>query len=184
MADAEGRDPLRQDARFDQAMAHLQAGRWQEAIQAFEALLQDYPEDATVKRALEDARFRAQQDQRARVRPRRTAIAWRPIIVRLLLVAVVGAFAYMGYQFLDKQIAPTLAQAQTVSGTSSSASVPPFSRAAIWTRPKTVAPPCWWRSPTTRRPSASWRRLPRSASSKRSMCRRWPCKRPANMPAR
>lgn len=93
-------------------MAHLQAGRWQEAIQAFEALLQDYPEDATVKRALEDARFRAQQDQRARVRPRRTAIAWRPIIVRLLLVAVVGAFAYMGYQFLDKQIAPTLAQAQ------------------------------------------------------------------------
>ena len=43
-----------------------------------------------------------------------------------------GAFAHMGYQFSTSR-SPRPRQAQT-SGTSSSASVPPFSRAAIWTR--------------------------------------------------
>jgi len=112
MTDAEERDPLRGDPRYDDGLAHLQAGRWQEAIDAFEALARDFPDDAAVRRALEDARFRARQDQRGRVRARRSTVRVGPIIVRILLIGIIAVVAYYGYQFVQTQVRPALAQAQ------------------------------------------------------------------------
>ena len=112
MIDAEERDPLRGDPRYDDGLAHLQAGRWQEAIDAFEALARDFPDDAAVRRALEDARFRARQDQRGRVRARRSTVRVGPIIVRILLIGIIAVVAYYGYQFVQTQVRPALAQAQ------------------------------------------------------------------------
>ena len=47
------------DPQFEEGLAHLQAGKWQDAIRCFEALLRQYPNSRPVQQALDEARFKA-----------------------------------------------------------------------------------------------------------------------------
>lgn len=92
----EGAESLgaRNDPRYDEAVAHLQAGEWAAAIGNLEGLAADFPDEAWIRVRLEDARMKAALDSKTRVRPKRTTIHWRPIIVRVLLVIAVGFLAW------------------------------------------------------------------------------------------
>lgn len=100
------------DPRYEEGLAHLQAGDWTEAIRCFEELERLYPNSRLVQGALDEARFKANLDATTRVKPKRWAIAWRPVIVRVLVVLAIVAFAVQGGRFISRQVAPVLAQAR------------------------------------------------------------------------
>jgi tetratricopeptide (TPR) repeat protein len=108
--DGKSLDP--DNPRYRESLAHLQAGEWQEAIRCFEALQREYPDSAVVQQALEDARFKASIDASSRVRAKRWIVPWRPIVFRVLVVALVVLGVYVGYLLINRQVAPALAQAQ------------------------------------------------------------------------
>ncbi len=94
----EGAESLgaRNDPRYDEAVAHVQAGEWAAAIANLEGLAADFPGEAWIRVRLEDARMKAALDKKTRVRPRRgSTVHWRPIIVRVLLVVAVAALAWL-----------------------------------------------------------------------------------------
>ncbi len=67
----------RDDPLFDEGLAHLQGGKWAEALKCFETLARRYPEDPAVGNALEQARFKARLDATAGVRARRWTFPWQ-----------------------------------------------------------------------------------------------------------
>jgi len=98
------------DAGYGQGMAHLQAGRWREAIASFEAVLRARPGDPAAQRALGEARFKAGLDKKARVRAKRWILPGRATVVRLLILLVLAVVAVQGARLVAAQAAPLLAQ--------------------------------------------------------------------------
>ncbi|MFW6163499.1 MAG: tetratricopeptide repeat protein, partial [Planctomycetota bacterium] len=93
-------------------MAHLQAGEWQEAIDAFQALHREYPAHREIGQALEQARFKAGIDAEARVKARRWAIPWRSLIVGGLIIILTVIIGFMVTQIVTRQVLPGLAEAR------------------------------------------------------------------------
>jgi tetratricopeptide (TPR) repeat protein len=93
-------------------MVHLQAGFWQEAIACFEQVARDYPDSPAVQRALEEARFKAGLDAAARVRPKRWAIRWRPILMRSLIVVVLALLAWLAVRLIRGPVNEAIADAR------------------------------------------------------------------------
>ncbi len=106
--EAAGRD----DPRYQEGLAHLQAGEWQEAIRCFQELVREHPGSLDILRALDEAQFKANLDATARIRAKRWIIPWRPIVVRTLIVLAVAVLAVQGTRLVSRQVAPVLAQAQ------------------------------------------------------------------------
>ncbi len=77
------------DALYKASLEHFQNGRWQEAIDGFEAVLQLDPEHAEARTFLEEARLKASLDQ-AKPKPRRFAMSGR---VRRLIWVALGSIA-------------------------------------------------------------------------------------------
>ena len=100
------------DPLYQQGMAHLQAGEWQEAIRCFEELARRYPDSLPVQRALDEAYFKARLDASARVRAKRWIIPWRAILFRVAFVLAVAVIAVQGGRFIYSRVAPELAKAQ------------------------------------------------------------------------
>ena len=106
------RNDPRDDPLYAEGLAHLQSAEWQEAVRCFEALTARTGDDPAVAAALAEARFKARLDAGPRVRPRRWAFSWRPIIVRILLVISVALLGVLGLNLLNQQISPAVAAAQ------------------------------------------------------------------------
>ena len=99
---------------YREGLAYLQAGKWQEAIRSFEAVLREYPDSQPVQQALAEARFKATIDAKSHVRARRWIVPWRAIIFRLLIVVLIVLVAVAGFRLVSRQFAPALAQAETL----------------------------------------------------------------------
>ncbi|MHB1357350.1 MAG: tetratricopeptide repeat protein [Anaerolineae bacterium] len=95
-------------------MDHLQAGRWMEAIAAFEAMLLDYPDDPKIKRILEKARINASLDGKTRVRGLRWNISWRSVLFRVLAVAAILGVILLGFWLVTAGVLPALTEARIV----------------------------------------------------------------------
>jgi tetratricopeptide (TPR) repeat protein len=108
------RPQSRDDAPYVEGMAHLQSGRWQQAIRSFEESERHYGNSPELERALEEARFKAKIDAGTRVRGKRIIFPWRSAFVRVLLVVVIAMLAFFGTRLIAQQVAPALAQAQAV----------------------------------------------------------------------
>ncbi len=100
----------RSDPLYDEGMAHLQAGKWTEAIHAFEALAAKYPDDPIAATQLEQARFRARIDAATSVRAKRLTFRWRPLLVRIAIIGVLAVGAFIAWQLLNQRVAPQMAQ--------------------------------------------------------------------------
>lgn len=100
------------DPRYQEGLAYLQNGEWQEAIHCLGELAREYPDSQSVQSALEQAQFKANLDATTRVRAKRWAIPWRMIVIRALIVAAIAFLAVHGVRLIQRQVAPALAQAQ------------------------------------------------------------------------
>jgi len=90
--------PFVQDRQYDEALRHLQAAKWPEAIEALEALSQRYPGHPELENLLEQSRFRAavDQDWGQRIKARRLPFSLKRLLPRLALVLVFAGMAYAG----------------------------------------------------------------------------------------
>ena len=104
---------LEADHQYGVGLAHLQGGRWEEAIDCFEGVSRRNPHSATVQRVLQEARFKAGLDGGKRVRARRWIIPWRPWLVRGMIVVVIGTLGVGAGRLITSQVAPVFARAQT-----------------------------------------------------------------------
>jgi tetratricopeptide (TPR) repeat protein len=103
---------LQYDMRYRQALDHLQAGRWNDAIVGFEALVQDYPDNANLQRVIEEARLKASRDSTKRIRVRRWQISWRLVIFRVLAAVTILGVVAAGVWLVSQGVLPALAQAR------------------------------------------------------------------------
>jgi len=107
-----GQTGAHDDPRYRQGMADLQGGRWQDAIDAFQSLQGDFPADERAAEALAEARFKANLDAGGRVRGRRWAIPWRPLITGILIIVVTIAVGALVRGLVVQQLLPSLAEAR------------------------------------------------------------------------
>ncbi|MGI5916048.1 MAG: tetratricopeptide repeat protein [Anaerolineae bacterium] len=91
-----GDEAVRGDARYRKGLTHLQAGQWDEAITVFTELAVDYPDSAIARRALDEARFKADLDEATVVRPKRWIFPWRRVAVYAAIFACVALLAVGG----------------------------------------------------------------------------------------
>lgn len=106
------RDAASNDPRMRVAYDHLQAGRWPEAIAAFTALVQSYPADERLRKALDTARLKASFEASTRVKVRRHHIPWRVLIFRILATMTILAVLAGGAWLVVKGVVPALSQAR------------------------------------------------------------------------
>ncbi len=97
---------------YQQGMAHVQAGRWQQAIACLQQLAEKDPTDPSIRRALDEARYGAKQDATADVRAKRWIIPWRRIVLRAVIILAICAVAIQGALTIRHQLAPMVAEAQ------------------------------------------------------------------------
>ena len=115
--DAQTHDPGQVDRRYQEGLAHLQAGEWQSAIACFEDLKHDYPGNLAVERALEEAQLRADLDETTQIKAKRRTIPWRLIVVRTSIILLLAFVVVAGWRIFRQQVAPALARSQAVSYT-------------------------------------------------------------------
>jgi hypothetical protein len=102
----------RGDPLYAEAVAHLQAAEWKQAIEKLAVLQSRYPDEAWIARSLEDARLKANIDQGTHVHPKRSTIRWRPILVRVALLITLVIVGWWGVTYASNQIRPFLVQRQ------------------------------------------------------------------------
>jgi tetratricopeptide (TPR) repeat protein len=103
---------LKSDARYQEGLAHLQAGEWEAAIRRFEELAREFAGSPTLERLLEEARFKANLDATARVKPKRWSFSLRGLIVRGVIAVIAVLLVLQGVQLFRQHVAPALAQVQ------------------------------------------------------------------------
>lgn len=96
------------DPRYREGMAHLQAGEWEEAIESFRALHQEYPTNEEIAEALEEARLKADLDAGLQVKGRRWAVRWRSLIVGAVVILVVAGIGFAVTRVITQQVLPIL----------------------------------------------------------------------------
>ncbi|NLG50928.1 MAG: tetratricopeptide repeat protein, partial [Chloroflexi bacterium] len=103
---------MERDPRYQEGLAHYQAGRWAEAIRCFEKLALAYPDNRLLADLLEQARFKVRLDADTRVRGRRWMIPWTRLIVGLVAVSALALAAVFGIQAIQERVAPAISQAR------------------------------------------------------------------------
>ena len=108
-AEAAGRD----DPLYQECMAHLQTGEWEEALSCFQTLAERYPESTLVQEALDEARFKAELDATVHIKARRWVFPrWRLLALRILAVLVLVLLIVGGVRLINQYVAPALAEAR------------------------------------------------------------------------
>ena len=97
---------------YHEGLRHLQAGEWQAAIRCLEDAARQRPEDAEIRRALSEARFKADLDAQGRVRGQRWIFPWRSVVPRVLAVVALTIAALVAMQFVMSRVAPEVQAAQ------------------------------------------------------------------------
>ena len=108
----EAQDAGAMDRHYQEGLAHLQAGEWQQAIACFEEVKREYPDSQAVQHALAEAQFRAGLDATTDFRAKRWAVPWRSLVVRGSILLLIIVLAVMGGRIIKHQVAPALAQTQ------------------------------------------------------------------------
>jgi tetratricopeptide (TPR) repeat protein len=103
-------DDALQHPLYAEGVGHMQAGKWARAILCFSSLAHQFPDDERVAQALSQAQFKAELDATTRVRPKRWAIRWRPIVYGVMVVALLAAIVYGGIAFTSQVVTPALAE--------------------------------------------------------------------------
>jgi len=93
-------------------MTHLQAGEWREAIACFEQLTERYGVNQDVQRALNEARFKYDLDQKTRIRPKRWVIPWRRILMVGTIMLAAAGLIVLGAWFFSTRVQPAVALAE------------------------------------------------------------------------
>ncbi len=101
------------DPRYKQAYAHMQAGRWSEAIATLQALLYDFPDDESLQKDLENARLKASFDSTTKVHAQRWQVSWKTLLFRILAIATIVAVIGVAFWLITKGVLPALSQSQT-----------------------------------------------------------------------
>lgn len=109
----EAEKPFRQDHQYGEALRHLQAAQWTEAMAALEALSQRYPGHPELENLLEQARFKASVDQNwgQRIKGRRLPFSLKRLMPRLALVLLFVGMAYAGIVLYRQWYLPSREQA-------------------------------------------------------------------------
>ena len=102
----------RDDALYYEGTTHLQAGEFAEAIRCFEALSPEAAATREVRRALDEARFKARLEGKTTVRPKQWLFPWRLVLVRVGILVILIVFAGVAINLLSRQAAPMWARAQ------------------------------------------------------------------------
>jgi TolB protein len=89
-------------------MAHLQAGRWGEAVSAFEALAAQFPGDPAVAAALEQARLKQLMAPATTVRAKRWTANPRPFLVRGGIILALVVLGLLAWRVLQQQVRPAM----------------------------------------------------------------------------
>lgn len=98
---------VRQDPRYREGLAHMQAARWAKAIESFLLLTRDYPESVLAARALEEAQFKSELDARNTIKAKpANAIDVRKWAMRLVLVVLLGVIVWQGVPFVTGTVLP------------------------------------------------------------------------------
>jgi tetratricopeptide (TPR) repeat protein len=103
---------VQQNPRWTEGRRFLQSAQWQEAIACFEQLARDEPDNRDFEQALEDARFRAHLDSKARVRGKRWVLPWRSIVVRVGILLAAIVLTTQGVRLISVRIAPLVSAAR------------------------------------------------------------------------
>jgi TolB protein len=111
-----GDDSAREDPRYGKGLTHLQAGHWEEAIQAFEALAVAYPDSGMARRALDEARFKADLDANSRVRPKRWIFPWKRVVVYAAVFALVGLLGVGGAMAIGRPAMQEIREQSRLAG--------------------------------------------------------------------
>ncbi|MEZ4864547.1 MAG: hypothetical protein R3C14_24745 [Caldilineaceae bacterium] len=106
---------VRQDPAYQQAMTHFQRGEWGEAIAALEALQRQYPQQRSIARALDEARFKAGLDAATQVRAKRWTWNSRPRLLPLALLVLLLLLGYQGIGLVQQRILPAMEQARLLA---------------------------------------------------------------------
>jgi tetratricopeptide (TPR) repeat protein len=93
------RPPLREHPLYAEGMAHIAAGRWQEAFKSFQMLQAVYPGEAEVKELFDETQMRTalvlfQPKHTSRVTKRPNMRAWATVIFVAAVLAVAGYGVY------------------------------------------------------------------------------------------
>ncbi len=102
----------RDEALYREGLAHLQAGEFAEAVRCFESLSAEAAATPAVRRALDEARFKARLDEKTTVRARRWLFPWRLVLVRGGIIVILVIIAIIAINLLSRQAAPMWAAAQ------------------------------------------------------------------------
>lgn len=102
----------RDETLYREGMAHLQAGEFAEAVRCFEALSAEAQTGREVRRALDEARFKARLESKTTVRPKQWIFPWRLVLVRVGIVVILVGMAGIAISLLSGQAAPMWAAAQ------------------------------------------------------------------------
>ncbi|HIC87943.1 MAG TPA: hypothetical protein EYP04_00850, partial [Anaerolineae bacterium] len=107
---------LEQDEQYHEALAKLQAGQWDDAIALLKTLQARYSGRSDLTEMLEQARLKASLDASGRrVRPRRFAFVWSPLLRRALLVISLAAIAFGAFLLYQVVIGPAIARTQHIA---------------------------------------------------------------------
>lgn len=92
--------PLQKHPVYIEGMAHLNAGRWNQAFEAFQLLQGVYPDNAELKKLIDQVQMRATM---VRFQPKSdsgdTKRSFRRLAVALIILIVLAGIAYAAYEF-------------------------------------------------------------------------------------
>jgi len=100
------------DTRYREGMSCLQNGKWPEAADRFQELLDAHPGSELARRALDEARFKAKVDATAHVRPKQWVIPWGRLLFYFSVVVLTGLVGAFGTYMFRSRFAPVLAEAR------------------------------------------------------------------------
>ena len=102
---------LEEDRLYQESLAHLQRGQWEQAVESILRLQEQYGSDSEVETLLQEARFKAALDQEPlslqRLSWGERWRRWRPLIMWGMLGSLVVVALLAGLVMYQQQVVPT-----------------------------------------------------------------------------
>ncbi|MCX6032341.1 MAG: hypothetical protein NT169_23980 [Chloroflexi bacterium] len=109
-------DDWRTSPAYAQAMAHMQAAEWSQALTALRALQADYPQAQGVQSLIAEVELRLATDKHIKTRGRRLPAINRRVLFVVVLIGLIVALGWLASSLYRSVILPSLAQNQVKQG--------------------------------------------------------------------
>ncbi len=109
-------DDWRTSPAYAQAMAHMQAAEWSQALTVLRALQADYPDAQGVQSLIAEAELRLETDKHIKTRGRRLPAINRRVLFVVVLIGLIVALGWLASSLYRSVIIPSLAQNQVKQG--------------------------------------------------------------------